>query len=314
MEKEVSTKPGIYCFTNSVNGKCYVGQALNLRRRFNKHINNFKTSRYDNPLYRAFAKYGLEKFNYNVLEIIEDELDQTTLKEKLDILEIKYISEKDSYSNGYNQTKGGDGGITGYKFSEEQKRKLSENTKKVMADGRYTIFVYDKQKDKFYEFANMKEAAINLNVNADSIRNSKKYNRWYLGRYLFGEDKELLKEKILTVEINVPTEQYLEEYYNYLKQFNVISIKQVSEDLGITEEAVKKRNQKLRNLGYTDLPFKSHNKIKYIEVTNIIDNIVTNYTIKELSILLNIEESSVRKQIKRHNVYKNKYKFNTIYE
>lgn len=49
---EVSTKPGIYCFTNSVNGKCYVGQAVNLRNRYNSHIGNFKAHRYDNPLYR----------------------------------------------------------------------------------------------------------------------------------------------------------------------------------------------------------------------------------------------------------------------
>lgn len=314
MEKEVSTKPGIYCFTNLVNGKCYVGQALNLRRRFNKHINNFKTSRYDNPLYRAFTKYGLEKFNYDVLEIIEDELDQTILKEKLDELEIKYISEKDSYCDGYNQTKGGDGGITGYKFTEEQRKKLSESNKKVMTDGRYTIFVYDRQEDKFYEFVNMVEAGNVLNINTESIRSAKKYNRWYLGRYLFNEDKNALKEKIITTEVHVYSEDYLEDYYNYLKQFDSISIKQVSEDLGITEEAVKKRNQKLKALGYTDLPFKSHNKIKYIEVTNTIDNTVTNYTIKELSVLLNIGEDSVRKQVKRPNIYKNKYKFNTIYE
>lgn len=25
---EVSTKPGIYCFTNTINNKCYVGQPL----------------------------------------------------------------------------------------------------------------------------------------------------------------------------------------------------------------------------------------------------------------------------------------------
>ena len=71
---EVSTKPGIYCFTNSVNGKCYVGQAINLRKRYNSHIGNFKAHRYDNPLYRAFTKYGLDKFTYEVLEIIEEVL------------------------------------------------------------------------------------------------------------------------------------------------------------------------------------------------------------------------------------------------
>lgn len=307
---EVSAKPGIYCFTNSVNGKCYVGQAVNLRKRYNSHIGNFKAHRYDNPLYRAFTKYGLDKFTYEVLEIIEEVLEQKLLKDRLDKLEMQYISVKDSYNNGYNQTKGGDGGITGYKFTEEQLKKRSENAKKVSMDGRYTIFVYDVKEDKSYEFLNMEMAATALNLNAEGVRNAKIHERWYLGRYYFSTDPNAHLEK----HPNINSSEYLEEYYNYLKQFDVVSIKQVSVDLGITEEAVKKRNQKLRNLGYNDLPFKSHNKIKYVEVTNILNNTTTNYTIKDLATLLGLNEKAVRKQINRPNVYKKTYLFNVIYE
>lgn len=57
--KYIPTDAGIYLFKNDVNGKCYVGQAINLRKRFYTHIYNYKNSKIDNLLYRAFAKYRL---------------------------------------------------------------------------------------------------------------------------------------------------------------------------------------------------------------------------------------------------------------
>lgn len=247
-----------------------------------------------------------------MLEVIEEVLEQKLLRDKLDKLEMQYIFEKDSYRNGYNQTKGGDGGITGYKFTEEQLKKRSETTKRIAMDGRYTIFVYDIKEEKSYEFLNMEIAATALNLNAEGVRNAKTHERWYLGRYYFSTDPNAHLEKQPSKYTD--SSMYLEEYYNYLKQFDVVSIKQVSADLGITEDTVKKRNQKLRNLGYTDLPFKSHNKIKYVEVTNILNNTTTNYTIKDLATLLGLSEKAVRKQINRPNVYKKTYLFNVVYE
>ena len=100
----------------------------------------YKNNQYNNLLYKAFDKYGLESFEYLILEYVEI---QDNIKNLLDELEKKYISEYNSYKNGYNQTVGGDYGILGYKMSEEQKQKLSENSKKVATDGRYSIYVYD---------------------------------------------------------------------------------------------------------------------------------------------------------------------------
>ena len=101
---------------------------------------NFKNMRYNNPLYKAFAKYGLEQFEYLILEYVEM---QDNIKDILDTLEKKYISEHNSYKQGYNQTIGGDYGILGYKMNEEQKQRLSENSKKTATDGRYSVYVYD---------------------------------------------------------------------------------------------------------------------------------------------------------------------------
>ena len=111
--------PGIYYFRNKLNGKYYIGQAQNIYDRVRHHHTNFKLNRYpDAHLYRGFKKHGLYAFEFGILEIVDlpkgNERDK-----KLDELEIKYIKEYNSYGkSGYNQTRGGDGGIDGYKFTD----------------------------------------------------------------------------------------------------------------------------------------------------------------------------------------------------
>ena len=93
---------GIYIITNQVNGKAYIGQAVDIRHRFYNHrcdAFNPNDKKYNYPLYKAFRKYGLKNFSFEILE----ECDRSELNEK----EIYYIAKYNSYYNGYNQTKGG---------------------------------------------------------------------------------------------------------------------------------------------------------------------------------------------------------------
>ena len=48
---------------------------------------------------------------------------------------MEYINKYSSYTNGYNQTLGGDGGILGYKFTEEQLKAHVERGKRISEDG-----------------------------------------------------------------------------------------------------------------------------------------------------------------------------------
>ena len=196
--------------------------------------------------------------------------------------------------------------LLGINLPPEQLKTQSEKSIIRESDGRHTIFIYDKEKDIYTSFVNTSIAAKEINGTSGGIRMAKKNHTWYLKRYFIGDSVESIKQ-LLKEDID-----YLLEYYSYLQQFTEISVKQVSIDLGISEATVKKRNQKLKSLGY-QLPFKTAAKIAYVEVTNIIDNTTNNYTVSELSSLLGINESSVRKQIKRPTVYKNTYKFKTVY-
>ena len=95
----------IYCYTNQVNNKKYIGQTINPEQRYAQHKSsafNEKDRDYDSPLHRAFRKYGYEKFHYEVLVKDVDEI------EILNNLEIYYIQKYNSQvPNGYNIDLGG---------------------------------------------------------------------------------------------------------------------------------------------------------------------------------------------------------------
>lgn len=95
----------IYCIINQVNGKQYVGKTTySITKRFQEHCRDSKRERCEKrPLYNAMNKYGIE--NFIVEQLIEcDELE-------LNSYETLFINKLDTYCNGYNATKGGDGSI-----------------------------------------------------------------------------------------------------------------------------------------------------------------------------------------------------------
>jgi group I intron endonuclease len=96
---------GIYCFTNRINNKKYIGQSVNLEERYKSHLRNYNNpnnTSYSGKFYRALRKYGVENFDYEIL-YSENFLSTETLNE----LEIYYIKLFDSFNNGYNMNKGG---------------------------------------------------------------------------------------------------------------------------------------------------------------------------------------------------------------
>ena len=108
----------IYKWTNKINGKSYIGQTINEEFGKQDHIKG----KYNSVIHKAIKKYGLKNFDYEVLEQIEES--------KLSEREIYWIEYFDTYNNGYNLTKGGEGtrGFR-YKLTDEQKKKISESHK-----------------------------------------------------------------------------------------------------------------------------------------------------------------------------------------
>ncbi len=93
----------IYCITNKINNKQYVGKTTNgIWRRWKEHISDSKRKRKENrPLYKAFLKYGISNFKIEILEECSFEI--------LSKREVYWINRLQTYKYGYNATKGGDG-------------------------------------------------------------------------------------------------------------------------------------------------------------------------------------------------------------
>ena len=157
--------PGIYLIQNNINKKCYIGQSINLHKRLLHHINNLVNDRYKAPIYKAFKKYGIDSFSLYILKTFDNPIN-SDIKHQLDTLEKYYIYKYNSYGPiGYNQTKGGDGGIDGYKFTDEQKLIVQKNSYEKQNDGRHTVYCYNVNTKDIISSTSLQQLKRDMNVN-----------------------------------------------------------------------------------------------------------------------------------------------------
>lgn len=148
----------IYKCTCLTTNKFYIGKTIkDLEARKKQHIIDSRRDRFQHLiLYRAFKKYGIDNFKWEIL----CECSGKDLNKK----EIYYIKELKSLKpDGYNMTTGGDGLPIGHKHTEETKRKIglskigntnflgkthSEETKRKMSEAQKgKIFTEEHKKN-----------------------------------------------------------------------------------------------------------------------------------------------------------------------
>jgi len=177
----------IYMFTNSVNGKRYIGKTSRpVEHRLNEHFSGKHIDKM--PIVKAIKKHGKDNFSIEILF-------ETDCKDELNLKEIEFIN---SHKPEYNISPGGEGGALftgrnhsliskklisdshiGKKHSEETKhkmsiahtgRKLSEETiqKRVNAQSKNYKFVdpFDTQ----IEIFNLNKYCRENGLNASGFR------------------------------------------------------------------------------------------------------------------------------------------------
>lgn len=114
----------IYCITNKINKKSYVGQTVDINERWKNHVRNAK---HENLSYlkkkfaiqNAILKYGKDAFEWQII-------DQFNTLEEANEAEEFYIAYLQTLTpNGYNILRGGNN----RQCREETKKKISETLK-----------------------------------------------------------------------------------------------------------------------------------------------------------------------------------------
>jgi group I intron endonuclease len=120
----------IYKITNRISKKCYIGETKknNPYSRWNEHKRKIEQNIGCPALQDAVKKYGIDNFTFEILIICFDE-DRYKF-------EIEYIKKYNSMSpNGYNLTKGGEGGgFYGKKHSQETIERIRNTSKQKYID------------------------------------------------------------------------------------------------------------------------------------------------------------------------------------
>jgi len=110
---------GIYLLTNKLNGKKYVGQSVDVNKRWKEHIAiaiNPKSRKY--AIHNAIAKYGQDNFSWEILHYCSS-FDESN------ILETKLIKEHNClHPFGYNLNEGGNSHVPCDAVKEKIREKL----------------------------------------------------------------------------------------------------------------------------------------------------------------------------------------------
>ena len=130
---------GIYKITNTITGDFYIGSSKDVKRRWNEHKWPSSWKRFpNNPMYIDMQKYGVDKFEFQILE----EVEESFLKEA----EQQFIEKLKPTYNNYN-AKGFD--FERYKeYQNEYKKteKYKEYQKEYKKSDKYKEYQKEYQK------------------------------------------------------------------------------------------------------------------------------------------------------------------------
>ena len=169
---------GIYKITNKINNKFYIGQSKNVKRRIIEHKCVYHET--NKSLKAAYKKYGIENFDFEILE--QCDLEKLNEREKYWIKELK---------PQYNRTTGGDGSPN-HCVDEKTRQILKQKGKEFWNN------LDDETKNKIIN-QNLKGPAIGHKVSEETRKKLREYN---LGKKQSKETIEKRKQTIALKKIN----------------------------------------------------------------------------------------------------------------
>ena len=191
---------GIYKFQNKLNNKVYIGQSINIEKRFKEHLSNMlnpNTKDYNSKFYRALRKYGIANFTFEIIE----EVSKNILNER----EEYWVNFYNSYLDGYNSNSGG------FKVTEnEENHPMAKLTNIQVLDIKEIL---KNTKISQYEIANK------YNINQSEISQINQGKKWgSLGSYEYPIRKDEKAKGALSHRATLSNEQVLDIRKRYVNE------------------------------------------------------------------------------------------------
>ena len=127
---------GVYKITNAITGDFYIGSSKNIKRRWREHKYTSRWNRCsNNPMYIDMRKYGVDKFEFEILEEVEIEKLKETEQQFIETLKPtynrcnakglnveRYKETKKEYMKEYHKTDKGKEAQKKYQKSDKRKK------------------------------------------------------------------------------------------------------------------------------------------------------------------------------------------------
>ena len=257
---------------NINNNKVYIGESLKIEQRWIEHIKDLINNKHHSKkLQSDFNKYGLESFEFEILE--ELNLTESPYKNKLVLLvyERKYINKYNSMDDGYN-VEDTLGEVIQCKKTllEVESKKIKENTPKVIGqiirnmkenDGNYNPnyklesnkennylkveLSYTEQRTLHKDLLTFKQCIymISKDYNITTYYNNifKKFRELNIFNYVMIDDKKY----------NSPTQEYIDKgYFVFVEEREG---KKVNGVIKVTKKGLDFVKEKLAELDFIDI-------------------------------------------------------------
>ena len=233
--RKINKEPivGIYSVVNKLNGKIYIGQSINIERRWEQH----KYGKGNLILMNSIKKHGIKNFEFKNLEQI-DVLNKTKLEivEELTKLEQKWFDDMKPFlkENGYNIQKTSKPNLT-----PNRDKHYGEKISKIKIDNNHTgkpVCQYDFEGKLINEWKSAAEIERSLGYKAENISasclnksNSSNGYIWKFKNYLLTQNdilnanNSLRLSKVRQYNLNG---ELLKEFKNTKETFEITGIKE----------------------------------------------------------------------------------------
>ena len=141
---------GVYKITNTATGDFYIGSSKDVKRRWVEHKKPSVWKRYsNNPMYLDMLKYGVDKFDFQILEEVESEQLKKTEQQFIETLKPTYNSNN---ANGLNIERFKEYQIEYYQQNRENKKEYYQQNRENKKE--YQIEYYQKNRENKKKYYN----------------------------------------------------------------------------------------------------------------------------------------------------------------